>query len=318
VTLFPPSRISFSSCSDPRFPMEAMDVATNLDPELHVFLGDNVYADTTDMAEMQLRYDELANAAEFKRLAAQAELVATWDDHDYGANDAGKSYPMKAESREIFLDFWDEPADSLRRQHPGVYTSYVYEADAHTLQIILLDTRTFRDDLTLNDGSGKHDYIPNADPELEFLGEAQWEWLEQQLSVPADLRLIGSSNQFGHEYNGYESWTNFPSELQRMLDLIASTQASGVIFLSGDVHWGEVSKRELAAGYDLYDFTSSGINEDWPEIETNQFRVGEAIAEYNVGFMEIDWVASSLTVSLYDYLGVQRNAVTLAFADIAY
>src|SRR5688572_12425490 len=161
VALFPPSRISFSSCSDPRNPMEAMDVATSLAPELHVFLGDNVYADTEDMLVMQQRYDELAAAAEFQRLVAQAELLATWDDHDYGANDAGKYYPQKDASRTIFLDFWNEPADSPRRQHAGVYTSYLYAGDAHTLQIILLDTRTFRDNLTLNDGSGKNDYIPN-------------------------------------------------------------------------------------------------------------------------------------------------------------
>jgi alkaline phosphatase D len=219
--------------------MPAMDVATELGPELHVFLGDNVYADTVDMDVMQLRYDELAAAPELQRLAAQAKLVATWDDHDYGENDAGKNYPQKEASRAIFLDFWQEPANSPRREHPGVYTSYVYASAGGTLQIILLDTRTFRDDLTPNDGSGKNDYIPDADPELELLGEEQWQWLEQQLKLEADLRFIGSSIQFGQEYNGWESWTNLPSEQQRMLDLIDSTQAGGVVFLSGDVLWGE-------------------------------------------------------------------------------
>jgi alkaline phosphatase D len=199
-----------------------------------------------------------------------------------------------------------------------VYTSYLYAGDAHTLQIILLDTRTFRDDLALNDGSGKNDYIPNDDPTLELLGADQWAWLEQQLMAPADLRIIGSSIQFGHEYNGYESWTNLPSERSRLLALIENTQASGVFFISGDVHWGEFSRREFAPGYDLYDFTSSGINEDWPEVESNQFRVGEPVAEYNVGFMTIAWPASNLTVSLYDASGAQRTSVTFTFADIAY
>jgi alkaline phosphatase D len=298
--------------------MEAMDVATDLKPELHVFLGDNVYADTEDMDQMRLRYAELANAPEFQRLSAQASLIATWDDHDYGANDSGKSYPKKVESREVFLEFWKEPLDSPRRQHPGVYTSYLYPGTTRTLQVILLDTRTFRDDLLANDGSGKNDYMPDDDPELTMLGAEQWQWLAEQLAVPADLRLIGSSNQFGHEYNGYESWTNFPVEQQRFLDLIESTRASRIFFLSGDVHWGEISKRELAPGYALYDVTSSGINENWPDFEPNQFRIGDVVSEYNVGFMEIDWPASSLTVSLYDYTAARRSHVTVAFSEIAF
>ena len=51
--------------------------------------------------------------------------------------------------------------------------------------------------------------------------------VEQNVNIhsrPSDLRIIGSSNQFSHEYNGRESWTNFPFERQRMIGLIRRTE----------------------------------------------------------------------------------------------
>jgi alkaline phosphatase D len=52
----------------------------------------------------------------FQKLRATCPILATWDDHDYGADDAGAEYPMKVESQKLFLDFFHEPPDSPRRQ----------------------------------------------------------------------------------------------------------------------------------------------------------------------------------------------------------
>jgi len=62
---------------------------------------------------------------------------------------------------------------------------------------------------------------------LSQLGETQWDWLEKQLSIPAGLRIIASSSQFGIIFNGYEAWANFPHEQKRFLDLIKKTHANG-------------------------------------------------------------------------------------------
>ena len=99
--------------------------------------------------------------------------------------------------------------------------------------------------------------------------------VERQLRAPADLRVIATSIQFGHSYNGWESWTLFPRERERMIELIRSTQADGVVFLSGDVHWGEISRQDVPGGYPLYDVTASGLNQDWDKIEPSARRVGQ-------------------------------------------
>jgi alkaline phosphatase D len=67
--------------------------------------------------------------------------MATWDDHDYGENDAGAEYPMKEASRDLFLRFWNEPAGSPRHDRDGVYTSARFGPPGRRVQVTLLDLR---------------------------------------------------------------------------------------------------------------------------------------------------------------------------------
>ena len=299
-----PARIAFGSCAKETKPQPVLDVVVANRPDLFIYLGDNIYADTRDMQVLQRKYAQLGSKPEFQRLRAAVPVLSIWDDHDYGENDAGKDYPFKEESRAIFFDFWRVPADSPRRTHPGIYGVQRFSQGGRTLQVLLLDTRTFRDSLLKNPkplpaGSPfKNDYQPDSTAGKTFLGETQWEWLKAQLLEPADVRIVASSIQFGHEYNGYESWTNFPAEQQRFLDLIKTTKANGVIFLSGDVHWAEISRRELDGGYPLYDVTASGITETWPHIEPNRYRVGEVVRENHFGQIVIDWQQLDPEISL--------------------
>lgn len=301
-------RIALGSCGHHDKPQPLLDVATDQDPDVFIYLGDNIYGDSYSLDTLRAKYGRLAAKPEFQRLKANTQLLATWDDHDYGWNDAGRHFPLKAESKEIFLDFWEVPADDDRRAHPGIYGTKWLERDGRKIQIILLDNRTFRDELIHREESDtlfKNDYVPNEHPDSTFLGAAQWAWLEGELKQPADARIIASSNQFSHEYNGWESWTNVPHERKRMTDLIKTTKAGGVIFLSGDVHWGEISRLEVPGLYPIYDLTSSGITETWDIIEPNKNRHGEAIPQNNIGLVDLTFTETggSAKLSLLDATG---------------
>ena len=141
------SRIAFGSCSNQDDPLPILRTVLEWEPDLFIYLGDNIYGDTRDMKLLEAKYAKLGAKKDFQNLRAAVPTIATWDDHDYGDNDAGKEFPFKAESKEIFLKFWNEPTPSPRREHDGVYTRYRFEDTklGKTLQIILLDTRTFRD-----------------------------------------------------------------------------------------------------------------------------------------------------------------------------
>jgi alkaline phosphatase D len=292
------------------------------DPDLFIYLGDNIYGDTRKMGILKKKYKKLANKSTFKRLVENTEVLAIWDDHDYGENDAGRHYPFKAASREIFLDFWKEPDTSLRREHKGIYHSLIYGPLGKQVQIILLDTRTFRDDLVLNKNEPefKNDYKPNPSPDSTLLGKNQWDWLEKTLLIPAEIRIIASSIQFSHDYNGYESWTNVPHERTRMVNLIEKTGANGVIFISGDVHWGEISKLNLDNLYPIYDITSSGLTQTWDAPESNTNRIGEVVMENNFGLIEIHWADDPkfVTMQIFDINNVRRLEHKIEISNLKY
>ncbi|HIA10710.1 MAG TPA: alkaline phosphatase family protein [Flavobacteriales bacterium] len=316
------SRIAFGSCSHENKPQPILDLVAGYNPDIFIYLGDNIYGDTRNMAKLQKKYDKLAAKPEFQELNKVCTVLATWDDHDYGENDAGRHYPFKVESKEIFLKFWNEPEDSDRRKHNGIYHSVMLGTEGKRVQIILLDTRTFRDNLVKTKGEiiFMNDYQPNQHVDSTFLGREQWEWLEEQLKAPAELRIIASSTQFSHEYNGWESWTNVPHEQKRMTDLIKSTEANGVLFISGDVHWGEISKLGVDGQYPIYDVTSSGITQTWDKIEPNKNRIGEAIAQNNYGIIEIDWSMKipELDLKLFDLENKLRSSVHLSLTDLSF
>ena len=283
--------IAFGSCASENHDLPIFDLIVEHKPDLFIFLGDNIYGDTKNMDTLKTKYQRLANKSSFQNLKKNTQIIATWDDHDYGWNDAGKEHPLGEQSKEIFLNFFEEPDTSSRREHQGIYHSYDYEIGENKLQVILLDGRTFRDGLKPYNnefeedrrfGFYDKDYAPHSTIDSTLLGETQWKWLEKQLQKPADIRLIGSGTQFGIEWNGYESWANFPHEQQRMLDLINKTKANGVMFLTGDVHYSEISKLETDF-YPIYDFTSSGLSSTWHFATPNINRIEGPIMDNHFG-----------------------------------
>ena len=317
------SRIAFGSCQTQDEPINILNTVVQWNPELFIYLGDNIYGDTDDMKLLQAKYNKLNAKPEFQKLRAAVPTIATWDDHDYGANDAGKEYPFRLQSKEIFLNFWNEPEQSERRKRDGIYTDYWFkdEAARKSLHIIVLDSRTFRDPpLKSPLTSWKNDYLPDTDPKKTILGAQQWTWLEEKLKEPADLRLICSSIQFSHEYNGWESWTNFPGELMKMVQLIKSTRAGGVVFISGDVHWGELSALKAPDCYPLYDLTASGLNRDWDIIEPNRNRVGVACPDFHFGMIEVNWSLAQPTITfrIHDMTGRGRVRKTVKLSDLQF
>ena len=91
-------RIAFGSCADQNQPQPFWSPIRAFEPQLFLMIGDNVYGDVSSGALTELRaaYDRLAAIDGFKRLRADVPVLATWDDHDYGANDAGADFPHRA------------------------------------------------------------------------------------------------------------------------------------------------------------------------------------------------------------------------------
>lgn len=307
----PITTIAFGSCLRETRPVPILDTVNAIRPDVFVFLGDNIYGDSQDMNVLRGKYEVLGAIESFKTLRRQSRVLATWDDHDYGRNDAGREYPKKADSQRVFLDFWGDAPDSPRRSREGVYDSYTFGPEGRRVQIIVLDTRFFRDALERDPAEERVRYRPTADTSKTVLGEAQWIWLGDQLSQPAEVRIIASSIQLLSSEHKFEKWNNFPHERGRLLDALAASSGEAFV-LSGDRHFGEIATLKVN-NKTIYEITSSSLtHSSWRNREEpNACRVpGSFLGDNNFGLIEIEWGDRPVVrASLIDQTGERRSSI---------
>ncbi|PIA51121.1 hypothetical protein AQUCO_01100154v1 [Aquilegia coerulea] len=354
------SRIAFGSCANQSAPQPIWKSIIDFNPQVFIWLGDNIYGDIrrpyklfgkertigpwknvprfvpASETEMQLKYHIAKNNSGYSLLRKKSQVIGTWDDHDYGLNDAGKEFSDKIVNQKLMLDFLDEPQDSPRRKQAGVYASYTFGPKGKQVKVILLDTRYHRDPLS-SDGS--------------ILGDSQWTWLKKELNGPkTEITIIGSSIQVLSNLSAttgplfyMESWGRFPRERDRLFKLIASSKRNGVFFISGDVHFGEIARYDCAnaTGYPLYDITSSGLTQAVEKVipEPLAFLVEVAAwltpttmrlispncryrsctyGQTNFGAIEIDWGVTPVTVKIEvrDVNGHPATSVNIPLSEL--
>jgi alkaline phosphatase D len=275
VSNSPLSLLTFGSCCRSTLPQPFWEHIGNLRPDVFLWLGDIIYADlepngtwvTHAHHTMRDKYDHQKSIDGYQQHILQAQppinVYGVWDDHDYGKNDAGSAYAQKDTSKLELMRFLDEPNESPRRNRHGAYVSYEFGSseEGNLAKLIILDGRFFRDD------------INEFDHDSTFLGEQQWQWLEDEFNnSKAKIHLIATGVQFvsddrdpfiqfmSKKKSRCEGWALFPQERQKMIDLIGRLKVPGVVFLSGDVHFAEISRLSCSnAGYHLYDLTSSSL-----------------------------------------------------------
>ena len=282
------SRIAFGSCNNAYAPNELWDDVLLVQPEAWIWGGDIVYADSDDFETIEKHYHRQLENREYKRLTESTKILGTWDYHDYGMNDGGVAFSAKTKSQEAFLNFLKVGQSDSRRDQEGVYYSEQIQTEGHIVEVILLDTRYFRSDLT--QGTEGRRYDPNYDETATMLGDAQWNWLSHQLTTStADLIFLVSSIQVLSAEHGYEKWQNLPHERERLISLLNQVDQP-VMVLSGDRHISEWSVLKTE-DKEIIDFTSSGLTHSYENFsgESNALREGKVISVPSYGLLDIDW-----------------------------
>ncbi|MBQ4852931.1 alkaline phosphatase D family protein [Pseudoalteromonas sp. MMG012] len=304
-------RIALGSCFKTQGDMpDALARLIGHKPDLYLWLGDNIYADTTDMSKMRQKYDDKKLNSDYQQfLAAKIPTMATWDDHDFGLNNEGKHYPKRAQSQAAYLRHFDVPADDPRHTtQAGIYEAKMLGQPGEQTHVITLDARYFRSPTFSSYGECEGS-------SSTILGMAQWQWLENELAKPSQIKLIASGIQVlpplyqgrpkskyctyaeGTTFDNaisslgetnmsgtsYESWAEMPAQRERLLRLVQKSINSGktkaVIFLSGDQHWGELLQKNIPASHEhgkattVYEITASGFGQSWPYHIENPLRL---------------------------------------------
>ncbi len=325
------SRVLLGSCLDEeKGPSAAMMSLASEPADLFLMVGDNVYGDRDGRAyvnnqptldEVQESFADLAAREDFQAVRQNTAMMVAWDDHDYGANDSGKEFPFRGFAERIHEVFWGLEDEDVG-QWPGTYYARTFGPEGQRTQVIMLDTRFFRSKLTPTDdwgAKGKERYLPApAGSMQDMLGAAQWTWLENQLQQPADIRLIASSIQVMPTVHGWEAWSALPDERQRLFDLINRTDATGVIFLSGDRHTAFIYEEDGVLPYAAHELTSSSLNVSFAteseEVDARQ--VGKGFPPENYGAVEIDWDAREVALKIMDNNGETVRENSFEFAEI--
>ena len=292
--------IAFGSCHKVKDPNSDLILTSIADqkPDAFIWLGDMVYGKDGDPEHLSKRFDQLKSKSSYQNLLQSTTVYGTWDDHDYGLNNAGRDYQHKDRSRADLFAFLNVPKDSPAYQRNGAYQSYDLSPK---IKLILLDNRYF-----------KSEYAPKPyndpyppDYEGTILGEQQWNWLENLLkNSTADVHLIASGIQVLSPNHRFEKWLNYPNEYQRLIGLLQTYKVKNPIVLSGDRHMSELSQKDI--GYtNLYDITSSGMTEALSKnlLESNPYRLSKALGVNNYALLSIDWKNKKLKISFHNVYG---------------
>lgn len=247
-----------------------------------LWLGDNWYTREVDYFSnwgLHYRASRDRSLPVFQNLLKKMPQYAIWDDHDYGPNDADKSYVLKETSREVFKKYWSNPSYGNNGQ--GIYTKFTWnDAD-----IFMLDGRWFRsNDATPDSIDGN----PNANKKM--FGDEQMEWLKNNLLVSnnntqINFRIIAAGSQVLNSFSPYDCFRHFPVEYDELLNFLQTNNIKGVLFVTGDRHHSEIIKTTRVGTYPLYDITvspfTSGISKTSGKEAVNPQRVGKEIDEQN-------------------------------------
>lgn len=238
-------------CTDwlrPVFPGGKTDIFTTMrrhPADFMLWLGDNIYylepKDYKDQESMFAHNMKVRSSfKQYKTFLSSTPHYAIWDDHDYGPNDADKSWRLKDTALSIFKSFWPNTYPE-QPQFNGNYFSFRY----YDAEFFMLDDRYFRD--APGDSSG------------QFLGETQMVWLKNKLQMSdASFKFIAIGTQVLNDNKFGESYKQYPKERVDLFQFLSSNNIKGVIFLTGDKHYTEICKRNYN-DYPIVDFTCSPL-----------------------------------------------------------
>ena len=271
-------------------------------PDIMLWGGDNVYlreADWDSKSGIYHRYTHTRSLKEMQPLLASTQNIAIWDDHDFGPDDSDRSFYNKYTTQQAFKDFWANKSYGMdAEQKEGIFSSYNW-SDA---EFFLLDNRFFKS--------------PNKrlTGEKTMLGTAQIQWLIDALTYSrASFKIIVIGGQVLNTEAVFENYENYKSEKDFLLSEILANQIKGVVFISGDRHFTELSSLKRPNTYPLYDWTVSPLTSGHGNLERitkepNTNRVpGSLFAQHVFGTLSFSGEKETrqMKLSLFDKDGAE-------------
>ena len=268
-------------------------------PDFMIWSGDNTYTrevDWNSRTGVLRRYTHTRSLPEMQPLLANTHNYALWDDHDYGPNDADRSYWLKPVTLEAFKLFWTNPNYIFPEGCAGTFFW-------NDCQFFLLDDRTFRAPNDMPDG-----------PEKAYYGDKQIQWLVDALTFSqATFKFIVSGGQIINPTKAFENYSIYGTERDRLLKAITDAKIPGVLFITGDRHHSILHKLDRSGTYPLYDLTISPLTSSVAQPRADELKQptyveNTLVTERNFGLLNVSGPLKDrvLTIKVYDQKGAER------------
>lgn len=203
-----------------------------------MWMGDNIYllkGSWGSREKINETYIKNRTQKEVNEFLKSRPNYAAWDDHDYGPNNAGGEFENKKETLAAFKDFWGNPSYGIDTLE-GTFYSFEWQ----DVELFVLDGRYHR---TLD----------------EMYGKPQMEWLKEGIrNSKARVKFIVGGSQF-LVHSGGEDWGDYPDEKDDFMEFIQKEKIEGIVFLSGDRHFAELTVSEENDMPKLLEITSSPL-----------------------------------------------------------
>ena len=237
-------------------------------PDMALFIGDNSYfivgngsdkhfnttgpvGDWTSPEAMTARHLVTRMHPDLQAMFRSVPSYAVWDDHDYGPDNADRTFDLREEATTAFRQMWANPAYGTDGV-PGIFCSF----RNGPVEVFLMDDRYYKY------SPQKHKDVTMATGEI--WGRAQTDWLLAGLKQStAPVKLIANGTQVVTRSTGGEGHRReAQNELHRLIAHIEKHRIDGGIFLSGDRHYSELHFEARDGHPPLLEFTSSPLQQD--------------------------------------------------------
>lgn len=275
------SRIAFGSCNNQDRQNHLWSVIEARAPTAFIFGGDAIYADVEHHGldfstwppkfssrvecgtpdRVRELYEKQRQVPGYARLLEKnVTIFGTIDDHDFGCDNADRTFPHKHETTNAFVDFIREPQDSPMAQRAasgkGVYGVKLFDFGREEGDHVVPESQACIDPDYISSSSSSReastctpeysnmtvavfvlDVRTNKDPwkkgidaystdyEGDYLGEEQWAWFEAAVANSnAAVNVIVNGLQVHSNIfpnpNIAENWQAFPYSQRRLWNAI--------------------------------------------------------------------------------------------------
>ena len=213
----------------------------------------------TDLEGYRQRYTLYRSDPDLQEAHRLFPFICTWDDHevdnDYAnlesadVDDIEWFRKRRAAAYQAYYEFL--PLRPYSRPQAENMQLYRYLDWGNLARFYVLDTRQYRDDQPCDDdGKGGRKVINNCEERLDqkrsLLGQTQEKWLQENLSSSsAHWNVIAQPYLFSQlkitltddeSLFLSDAWDGYPTNRQRIMELIEQKRPSNPVFIGGDIH----------------------------------------------------------------------------------